>query len=188
MKALSAKAQRSEVASRTGRLSPVNRRLQTAAPLLLRVSALESGNGRAQVRTLNSPPSAVPSTLRSSATEDGLRRTGQPSTLNSRLARINDWPERAREAKYSVAALAKASGVCVRTLQSFFSSALGEPPRRCFSRWRMERAMELLSEGSNVSETADQLGYQEHSHFSREFKRYYGVPPRQHAKVSCEAV
>jgi AraC-like DNA-binding protein len=99
--------------------------------------------------------------------------------INSRLQRIQSWPRLAHEAGYSVKTLADRSGVSVRTLELFFSSAKRESPRRCLKRLRMERAIELLRDGSNVNETADLLGYHDRSHFSREFKRFYGVSPRR---------
>ena len=147
MKAFNAKAQRSDVASRTGRLSPVNRRLPTAAPLLLRVSALKPGN----------------------------------PVCSCRLSRIQNWPQRAHDTKYSVTALAEHCKVCVRTLQSFFLYSMKKPPRLWITRLRMERALELLRDGSNVNETADLLAYQNHGQFSRAFKRFYGFAPTKHA-------
>jgi AraC-like DNA-binding protein len=100
---------------------------------------------------------------------------------NSRLRRIQNWPERAHEAGYSVKALAGGCGVSVRVLEMFFTSAKREPPGRWLKRLRMERAIELLRDGSNVSETADCLGYHDRSHFSREFKKHYGLAPKRFA-------
>ena len=45
----------------------------------------------------------------------------------------------------------------------------------------MQRAIELLRGGSNISETAFCLGYEDPSHFSREFKKCYGFPPNKNA-------
>jgi|WetSurMetagenome_2_1015567.scaffolds.fasta_scaffold515082_1 AraC family transcriptional regulator, transcriptional activator of the genes for pyochelin and ferripyochelin receptors len=100
---------------------------------------------------------------------------------NSHLLRIQNWPERAHEAGYSVKALAGNCGVSVRVLEMFFCAAKREPPRCWLKRLRMERAIELLRDGSNVSETADCLGYRDRSHFSREFKKHYGLAPKRFA-------
>ena len=103
---------------------------------------------------------------------------------NSPLRRIQNWPERAREAKFSVKALAKNCGVSVRTLERFFLAGFGAAPRGWLKRLRMRKAVELLGDGSNVSETADHLGYRYATHFSAEFKQVYGVPPRDHGSIS----
>jgi AraC-like DNA-binding protein len=106
--------------------------------------------------------------------------------LNSPLQRIQSWPQLARQASYSVSALAKACGVSVRTLERFFLPAFGETPRRWLKRLRMQRAVELLCGGSNISETADRLGYKYPTHFSAEFKQVHGVPPRDYGSTSME--
>jgi AraC-like DNA-binding protein len=102
------------------------------------------------------------------------------------LHHIHAWPQLARQASYSVSALAKACGVSVRTLERFFLPAFGETPRRWLKRLRMQRAVELLCDGSNISETADRLGYKYPTHFSAEFKQVHGVPPRDYGSTSME--
>ena len=98
---------------------------------------------------------------------------------NSPLQRIQNWQQLAHDVKYSVKALAKACGVSVRALEMFFVAVMHESPRRWLNRLRMKKAVELLCGGSNVSEAADCLGYRDRSHFSREFKRSYGVAPKR---------
>jgi AraC-like DNA-binding protein len=73
--------------------------------------------------------------------------------------------------------LAEAYGVSVRVLERLFLRAFGDPPRRVLKRLRMQRAPELLGSGRNVKETAALLGYEDPSHFSREFKKHYGLAP-----------
>jgi transcriptional regulator GlxA family with amidase domain len=102
---------------------------------------------------------------------------------SSHLRRIQDWPQRAHEVKYSVRELAKGYGMSVRVLERRFSLAVRDSPRHLLKRLRMQRAIELLRDGSNVNETADRLGYKYSTHFSAEFKQVYGVPPRDHARI-----
>ena len=97
---------------------------------------------------------------------------------NCRLERIQDWPQRAHDAKFSVKALAKSCGVSVRALERFFVAVFGCKPRQWLKTLRMQKAIKLRREGSNVNETADHLGYHDRSHFSREFKSTYGLAPR----------
>lgn len=107
--------------------------------------------------------------------------------MNSRLQRIQNWPQLAHNAKYSVNALASASGVSVRVLERFFLAAFGCKPRQWLKRQRMQRGVELLTDGNNVNETAFYLGYADSSHLSREFKSHYGFAPKQYAKLAPTA-
>jgi len=101
---------------------------------------------------------------------------------SSALRRIQNWPERAHEAGYSVKALAKSCKVSVRTLERFFLLVMHEPPRRLLERLRLQRALELLRDGSTVKETSACLGYEDPSHFSREFKSTM-VLPRTNTRI-----
>jgi transcriptional regulator GlxA family with amidase domain len=102
---------------------------------------------------------------------------------NCRLAGIIDWPERARQEDYSVRALAASCKVTVRTLQRFFVASFGEPPKRRFQRWRMERARALLNEGKMVKEAATEVLYRSSSHFSGDFKNFYGFNPKSRSPL-----
>jgi AraC-like DNA-binding protein len=64
---------------------------------------------------------------------------------------------------------------------SLFLTAFGDTPRRWLNGLRMQRAIELLRDGSNIGETAFCLGYEDPSHFSREFKKHYGFAPSENA-------
>ena len=109
------------------------------------------------------------------------------SMNNSPLHRIQNWPQIAHDAGYSVSALAGACGVSVRMLERFFLAAFGCRPSQWLKRLRMERAIELLRDGSNVKEAAARLGYEDPSHFSREFKSHYGLPPNNYANPAAKA-
>jgi AraC-like DNA-binding protein len=128
----------------------------------------------------SSPSNLVQLRSQPALTDHDSRVTSHVSRFSHALNRIQDWPGLAHDAKYSVKALAAYCGVSVRVLERFFQSSIGCKPSHWLKNLRMQRAVELLRDGSNVNETADRLGYLDRSHFSREFKRFYGRSPKYH--------
>jgi AraC-like DNA-binding protein len=98
-------------------------------------------------------------------------------SMNSRLHQVQNWPELARQAKWSAAALAKNCGVSLRTLERYFLKEMGEGPKVWLSEQRQQRANELIRGGSSVKETAAQLDYKHPSHLTNAFKEQWGCCP-----------
>jgi AraC-like DNA-binding protein len=97
--------------------------------------------------------------------------------MNSKLNHIQNRPELASEANWSVANLAELCDVSVRTLERHFISKTGKSPKRWLSEQRQNEAKAHLAHGASVKETAARLGYKHPQHFSRQFKQFYGVSP-----------
>lgn len=118
----------------------------------------------------------------------GVRVSSDPSATNGRLAVVDNWPERAYHAKYSVVSLAENCAVTTRTLQRFFIAFFGKTPNRKLRCWRMAEACKLLREGKTVKETACGVFFKSRSHFSRQFKEFYGFAPSLRAtlKTVCD--
>jgi len=69
-----------------------------------------------------------------------------------------------------------------------FTAAVGEPPLRYLSRWRLTIAADMLrSGGLKVTEAAYKTGYASDAAFSRAFKSHFGYAPSE-AKVQQTAV
>ena len=49
-------------------------------------------------------------------------------------------------------------------------------------RFIMQRSQTLLLQGSNISETAESLGFEYPQHFTRQFKKYFGITPSEFLK------
>ena len=49
-------------------------------------------------------------------------------------------------------------------------------------RFLMQRAQKMLISGVSVGETAEQLGFEYPQHFTRMFKKYFGISPSQYIK------
>ena len=82
----------------------------------------------------------------------------------------------------TVGALARAAGMSASSLHAAFRQATGTTPMQYIKRLRLERARDLLvGAGLNAADTAERVGYASPSQFTRDFKRVYGLPPRQYA-------
>lgn len=83
----------------------------------------------------------------------------------------------------SVSSLAQLCGVSEVYFRKIFISCCGISPKEYIIVKRMEYAKELLSSGEfEVSKIAEMCGYPAPCHFSREFKRRFGVSPNNYQK------
>lgn len=79
--------------------------------------------------------------------------------------------------------LAKISGMSRASVVRAARKATGKSPGARMREIRMHEARGLLLySGQNVSQVADYLGYRRMHEFSREFARYFGVPPSSLSK------
>jgi AraC-like DNA-binding protein len=97
--------------------------------------------------------------------------------MRSRLHQVTDWPKLAESSGYSIKELARSCKTSLRQLERFFRQTFGKSPQDWMNELRQEKAKHLMESGCFVKEAAAQLGYKQPAHFSREFKRYHGIPP-----------
>ncbi len=97
--------------------------------------------------------------------------------MKSRLDRITNWDERLADARWQGQALARGCGIGAWELRHYIHLTFGLRLHEWITRRRMARALVLFGTGVAVKEISWALGYKQASHFSREFKRFYGVPP-----------
>lgn len=87
-----------------------------------------------------------------------------------------------------VTELAKVASLSISQFERRFRTVCGQTPSRFLIRYRLTRASQILvhSEAS-LSEIAHAVGFYDHSHFSREFKKHFGLAPGRyrsaHARV-----
>lgn len=80
----------------------------------------------------------------------------------------------------SVEDLAKEAAMAVSSFHRTFKEVTGETPLQYLKKVRLLKAKNLLVyEGKRVEEAAYEVGYASPSQFSREFKRYFSVPPSE---------
>ena len=79
---------------------------------------------------------------------------------------------------WTVAELARESGVSRSVLADRFRHFLGEPPMTYLTRWRLQLGAQMLSSTSySVAQVASEVGYESEPAFNRAFKREFGKPP-----------
>ena len=73
-------------------------------------------------------------------------------------------------------------GMCRSKLYACFQEVFGTTPFAYLQQKRMETAGNLIKSGAvNVTEAAYSVGYSSLSHFSKAYKKHFGVPPREYA-------
>jgi AraC-like DNA-binding protein len=84
------------------------------------------------------------------------------------------------EDNHSLTSLAAEAGMSPFYFARVFSELVGEPPHRYLLRFRLRRAATLLRMGALVTEAALKSGFPDVNHFSKTFRRRYGVPPSRY--------
>jgi len=76
-----------------------------------------------------------------------------------------------------VADLAQAVGLSPFHATRLFTQATGLPPHAWRTQLRLQHALGPLREGATVADVAAASGFTDQSHFTRHFRRMFGVPP-----------
>jgi AraC-like DNA-binding protein len=92
---------------------------------------------------------------------------------------LENWEGLAIKAQFRAAGMAKIIGVSLRTVQRHFRTNYELSVQEWLNSVRLDRALELLRQGERTKEVAFQLGFKQVSHFSREFKRRFGISPSE---------
>jgi len=104
------------------------------------------------------------------------QHTPQPPA-EGKIEQSQTWELLAFKAAFKPKNLAKLCNVSLRTLQRHFAKHYGMTVIQWLSAVRLREAHARLKSGIRVKEVAYDLGFKQLSHFSREFKKIYGVPP-----------
>jgi AraC-like DNA-binding protein len=85
----------------------------------------------------------------------------------------------------STAELAQRAHMSVASFNRHFRAFTGNSVAQYSKTMRLMRARHLLTvEGQNVQQTAEQIGYGSTAQFSRDFKAFFGVPPKLALRLS----
>ena len=91
---------------------------------------------------------------------------------------IQNWESLAHQCSYRVSRLAKLCQVSVRTLQRHFRKYYDLTLSEWLRELRLEQSRSMLKDAPCVKMVAFDLGYKQPSHFTRDFKLRYGIPPK----------
>lgn len=84
--------------------------------------------------------------------------------------------------------VAKEIGMSVSSFHHQFKSVTSVTPLQFQKRLRLQEARRLMfGEDLDATSTAFRVGYNDASHFSREYKRFFGLPPMQDVDLMREA-
>lgn len=122
--------------------------------------------------------------------QSGVAQAGLKGLDDPVVARALQALHQEPAARWSVDRLARLVGLSRSAFAERFVERVGLAPMRYLSRWRAQRASELLSEHRSVAEVARLLGYGSERTFREAFKRETGRTPssdqlRMRRQSSC---
>lgn len=97
----------------------------------------------------------------------------------NRIAPVVHYIEENFHQPLDVDTIARFAGMSSSTLHDHFKQITSMSPMQFVKSLRLHRAHSLLLSGNQATETSYQVGYNSPSQFSREFKRFFGAPPKQ---------
>ncbi|WP_239996685.1 AraC family transcriptional regulator [Photobacterium phosphoreum] len=101
----------------------------------------------------------------------------QDSAL-SKISAVIDYVQLHYDTKLQVHELAAMAGMSVSVFHKVFKQVVTDPPMQYIKKIRLNNAKTLiLQQGMAANIAAGQVGYESPTQFSREFKRYFGLPP-----------
>lgn len=90
------------------------------------------------------------------------------------------------EKSYTVDELARKENMSVASFHNHFKKITAHSPHQYIKKIRLNKAENLISQNNlNINEVAIKVGYENASQFSKEFKKYFGYPPKE-AKTSLK--
>jgi len=114
------------------------------------------------------------------------RQSVQPTPEEIRLAEARRQLSADLDDRFPLADLASRLGCGYSKFRKDFRAQTGLSPGEYRIRRRIERARELLNNGTfSVKEIAFRLGYPDVQAFSRQFRRCTGQSPRQYQQAAC---
>lgn len=96
-----------------------------------------------------------------------------------KVQRMQKYIHEHYESDVSLENLATVADLSIFHLVRTFQKTVGITPHRYLTQIRVEMGKRLLQRGSEITDVAFQVGFADQSHFTRHFKRIFGVTPGQ---------
>lgn len=104
----------------------------------------------------------------------GDLRAGLP---DYRVRRVVEWARRQLERTISLADAVPVAGLSAGRLRHLFVEQTGLPFKTYLLWLRLSRAVESITAGAALTAAAHEAGFSDSAHFSRTFRRMFGVAP-----------
>ena len=97
----------------------------------------------------------------------------------NRIATVVNYIEHNYREDLDVERISRYASMSSSTLHEHFKKMTGMAPMQFVKSLRLHQAHSLLLGGKQAAEAAHQVGYNSPSQFSREFKRFFGIRPKE---------
>ncbi len=119
---------------------------------------------------------------------DRLRYIAVQNGHSHHIARAIEWFRREFDQPLPIEQVAQELGMSVSSFHHHFKAATAMSPLQFQKRLRLQEARRLmLGEALDAASAAYRVGYDDASHFSREYKSLFGVPPMRDVQRLREA-
>ena len=113
-----------------------------------------------------------------------LRAIALRDSGSHRIAQIVRFLQENYNQSLDISSIARFAGMGNSTLHHVFEKIVGQSPIQYLKKIRLHQArLMIVSNGLSASEAAYNVGYNNASQFSREFKRQFGLPPSRAAEI-----
>jgi AraC-like DNA-binding protein len=110
-----------------------------------------------------------------------LRQIAAQGGQTQRVVRAIEWLRHNYEKPLRIESLARESRMSVSALHHHFKSVTAMSPLQFQKQLRLQEAKRLMvGEGLDAANAGYQVGYEDPSYFSREYRNFFGDPPRRH--------
>jgi AraC-like DNA-binding protein len=119
---------------------------------------------------------------------DRLRHIALEGAHTHRIARAIEWLRKAFDQPLRIDDLAQELGMSVSSFHHHFKAVTAMSPLQFQKQIRLQEARQLmLGEGLDAASAGYRVGYNDASHFNREYKRLFGLPPLRDVERLREA-
>lgn len=110
-----------------------------------------------------------------------LRQVAASGGRSGRVIRAVEWLRDHYDQPVAIETLAQECGLSVSALHHHFKDVTAMSPLQYQKQLRLQEAKRLMiGEGLDAASAGVRVGYDDPSYFSREYRRFFGAPPRRH--------